>query len=167
MVVDAEKKTGAVLAQKGDARITKIGSFLRATRLDELPQFLNVLRGEMSIVGPRPERPELMEALSSAVPFFEERMRMIKPGITGLAQIKLSYTGGLRENSELEKLKNTLVNPYDMVELEGSVADDMRIKLLYDLVYSVSMESFLSFLKTDLEIILKTPAVMFLSRTGH
>ncbi len=167
MVNDAEKKTGAVLSQKGDPRVTKIGRLLRATRLDELPQFINVLRGEMSVVGPRPERPELVENLSLAIPFFEERMRYVKPGITGLAQIKLTYTGGLPDDSELSTIKDTLLNPFDLEELKGALADDMRMKLLYDLAYSASLESFTTFLKTDLDIIMKTPAVMFLSRTGQ
>ena len=93
MVQDAEKKTGAVIAAKGDPRITSIGKFLRRSRLDELPQLINVLKGDMSIVGPRPERPEILGNMSMAIPFFEERMRMVKPGITGLAQVELSYTG--------------------------------------------------------------------------
>ena len=93
MKVDAERKTGAVLANEQDPRISRVGRFLRKTRLDELPQFFNVLRGEMSIVGPRPERPELLENLALAIPYFEERMRGVKPGITGLAQVALGYTG--------------------------------------------------------------------------
>ena len=95
MVPDAEVKTGAVLSTDGDPRITPVGRFLRKTRLDELPQFFNVFKGEMSIVGPRPERPELIRNLALAIPFFDERMREIKPGITGLAQIHLSYRGRL------------------------------------------------------------------------
>ena len=93
MKPDAERLTGMVVATAGDPRITRVGKFLRRTRLDELPQFLNVLMGDMSIVGPRPERPELAEQLAMAIPYFEERMRDVKPGITGLAQINLSYTG--------------------------------------------------------------------------
>ncbi|MCK6550915.1 sugar transferase, partial [Myxococcota bacterium] len=93
MHVDAEVSSGAVLAKKDDPRLTVIGGFLRRTRLDELPQLVHVLRGEMSLVGPRPERPELMAKLEATVPFFEERMRLIKPGITGLAQVMLGYDG--------------------------------------------------------------------------
>src|SRR5262245_63402012 len=92
MKPDAEKHTGVVVATADDPRITRAGKFLRKTRLDEIPQFINVLRGDMSIVGPRPERPELAEQLAMAIPYFEERMRDLKPGITGLAQISLSYS---------------------------------------------------------------------------
>ena len=167
MVLDAEKKTGATLSKKNDPRITKIGGFLRRTRLDELPQFLNVIKGEMSIVGPRPERPELMRPLNASIPFFEERLRFIKPGITGLAQIKLLYDGNLPKNSELQRLKNSFVNPYNLDEAEGAVADGMRLKLLYDLVYSLCLERFSTFIKTDLTIMIKTPLVMFLGKTGQ
>ena len=166
MIPDAEVKTGVILAQEGDPRITRIGRFLRKTRLDELPQFFNVFKGEMSIVGPRPERPELIRNLALAIPFFEERMREIKPGITGLAQIHLSYRGRLPENSALAQLKNTLVNPFELDGVEDSEADDMRTKMLYDFAYSASMEDFWEFLRTDLGIMLKTPLVMFWSKTG-
>jgi lipopolysaccharide/colanic/teichoic acid biosynthesis glycosyltransferase len=167
MVQDAERMSGPILSSEEDPRTIRIGSFLRKTRLDELPQFLNVVRGEMSLVGPRPERPELIDNLSLAIPFFEERMRLVKPGITGLAQVKLSYSGQLAENSNLNEIIDTLINPYDMEELEGALADDMRTKMLYDMVYSASLEGFWSFLRTDMEIILRTPIVMFLSKTGQ
>jgi lipopolysaccharide/colanic/teichoic acid biosynthesis glycosyltransferase len=167
MVPDAEVKTGAVLSQKGDPRITRIGRFLRQTRLDELPQFFNVLKGEMSLVGPRPERPELIRNLALAIPFFEERMREIKPGITGLAQIYLSYRGRMRHDSELARLKDTLINPFDLDGVEDSEADDMRTKMLYDFAYSASLEDFWEFLRTDLGIMLQTPLVMFWSKSGE
>jgi lipopolysaccharide/colanic/teichoic acid biosynthesis glycosyltransferase len=167
MVQDAEAKTGAVLAKPGaDSRVTSIGGFLRKTRLDELPQFFNVFKGEMSIVGPRPERPELIQNLSAAIPFFEERMRLLKPGITGLAQISLSYSGQLQEGSNLAQLKATLINPFEIENADDSQADDMRTKMLYDFAYSVAMEDFWEFLRMDLEIIFKTPLVMFWKRSG-
>jgi lipopolysaccharide/colanic/teichoic acid biosynthesis glycosyltransferase len=167
MTADAEATTGAVLCRQNDPRVTRIGHFLRRTRLDELPRFFNVLKGDMSIVGPRPERPELMAPLNSSIPFFEERLRFVKPGITGLAQIKLGYDGDIPRNSDLAHLKPYLVNPFNMQELEGAVADGMRLKLLYDLVYASFLERFSSFIKTDLGIMLKTPIVMFYNRTGQ
>jgi len=166
MVQNAEAKTGAVLAQENDSRITPLGRFLRKTRLDELPQLFNVIKGEMSLVGPRPERPELIRNLSLAIPFFEERMRLIKPGITGLAQIYLSYSGRLPESSELAKFKDTLINPFALDGVEDSEADDMRTKMLYDFAYSAALENFWEFLRTDIGIIIKTPLVMFWSKTG-
>ncbi len=107
MVMDAERKTGAVWAQKGDSRITPVGNFLRKTRLDEVPQFWNVLRGEMSVVGPRPERPEFANRLAEEIPFYRAR-HAVKPGITGWAQVKYRY---------------------------GASAEDALIKLEYDLHY--------------------------------
>jgi lipopolysaccharide/colanic/teichoic acid biosynthesis glycosyltransferase len=166
MVQDAEAGTGAVLAEEDDPRVTRLGDFLRKTRLDELPQFFNVLRGEMSLVGPRPERPELIRNLSLAIPFFEERMRLIKPGITGLAQIHLSYSGRLPADSQLARLKATLVNPFDLDGVEDSEADDMRTKMLYDFAYSASLENLWEFLQMELGIIARTPLVMFWARTG-
>ncbi len=164
MVQDAESATGVTLAEKGDSRVTPIGGFLRRTRLDELPQFFNIIKGEMSLVGPRPERPELIRNLSLAIPFFEERMRLIKPGLTGLAQISLGYSGRMDKDSELGKLKATLLNPFDLAETEDSTADDMRTKMLFDFVYSAYMESFWQFLRTDAGVVLKTPLIMVLAR---
>jgi lipopolysaccharide/colanic/teichoic acid biosynthesis glycosyltransferase len=167
MVPDAERHTGVVIAGADDPRITKVGKFLRKSRLDELPQFWDVLRGKMSLVGPRPERPELLEQLSYAIPLFEERMRDVKPGITGLAQISLGYTGSIPEGSEIGRLASTLQNPWDLEETKGSLADDMRIKLLYDLAYTASLERFDTFLRTELGIIFKTPLVMLKMTQGR
>jgi lipopolysaccharide/colanic/teichoic acid biosynthesis glycosyltransferase len=157
---DAEKHTGPVLASADDPRITRVGRILRRTRIDELPQFWNVLFGDMSIVGPRPERPELAEQLAMAIPYFEERMRDVKPGITGLAQISLSYTGKPPPHSVLAPFESDLTNPFKMEGAEDALADDMRMKLLYDLAYSAATERLGPFVRLELEIILKTPLVM-------
>ena len=89
MVVNAEE-TGAVWSQKNDPRVTSIGAFLRKYRIDEVPQFINVLKGEMSLVGPRPERPEFVDDLALQIPYYKERL-MIQPGLTGWAQVRYPY----------------------------------------------------------------------------
>jgi lipopolysaccharide/colanic/teichoic acid biosynthesis glycosyltransferase len=157
---DAEKQTGPVLATEEDPRITRVGRILRKTRLDELPQFINVFLGEMSLVGPRPERPELAEQLAMAIPYFEERMRDVKPGITGLAQISLGYSGKPLPDSLIAAFQSDLTNPFKVEGAEDALADHMRMKLLYDLAYSAATEDVKAFLLLELSIILKTPLVM-------
>lgn len=107
MVADAEAHTGAVWASKGDPRVTRVGAFIRKTRLDELPQLFNVLRGEMVLVGPRPERPEFVSMLTEQIPYYRQR-HCVKPGLTGWAQINYKY---------------------------GDTFEDAMIKLEYDLYY--------------------------------
>lgn len=92
MYVDAETRTGAVWATANDPRVTKVGRFIRLTRLDELPQLINVLKGDMSIIGPRPERPEFAAVLRSRYRRFDKRLH-VKAGITGLAQVCGGYSG--------------------------------------------------------------------------
>jgi exopolysaccharide biosynthesis polyprenyl glycosylphosphotransferase len=108
---DAEKATGPVWSQKGDPRITKTGKFIRKVRIDEIPQFINVLKGEMSIVGPRPERPYFVEMLSHEIPYYQRRLK-VRPGITGWAQVKHKY---------------------------DETIDDVKTKLRYDLFYIENM----------------------------
>lgn len=99
MYIDAEKKGGAQWAIKDDPRITKVGNVIRKIRIDELPQLINVLKGDLSFVGPRPERPELVLEFSKIIPNFIDR-NLVKPGLTGLAQVSGGY-----EMTPAEKLK--------------------------------------------------------------
>ncbi len=119
MYIDAEARTGAVWAQKNDPRITPVGRWIRKLRLDELPQFLNVLKGDMAIVGPRPERPEFVSVLSEQIPFYGQR-HTILPGITGWAQINHKYGDTLEDT--ITKLE------YDLYYLKNlSFSLDMYI----------------------------------------
>jgi lipopolysaccharide/colanic/teichoic acid biosynthesis glycosyltransferase len=95
----AEEDTGAVWASENDPRTTKIGRFLRRSRIDEIPQLWNIIRGEMSFVGPRAERPEFHERLRKNVQFYEERY-LIKPGLTGWAQIHYRYGSSIADAAE-------------------------------------------------------------------
>lgn len=120
MVKNAESD-GAQLARKGDIRITKFGNFLRRTRLDEIPQFFNVLKADMSLIGPRPERPEFVKDLSKKIPFYEVR-QVIKPGLTGWAQVNAKYANS--DEDMIEKLQ------YDLYYIKHrSVFLDLRIIL--------------------------------------
>lgn len=160
MRTDAEKGTGAVLATEKDSRVTRVGRILRRTRLDELPQLWCVLTGQMSLVGPRPERPELLHDLAMAIPYFEERMRHVKPGITGLAQINLTYNGRAPAGSEIARLQGDLVNPFKIDQADEALADGMRLKLLYDLAYSATLDELGTYLRTEAAVILGTPVTM-------
>jgi lipopolysaccharide/colanic/teichoic acid biosynthesis glycosyltransferase len=101
MIVNAEKD-GAEYASKKDPRVTKFGRFLRKLRFDEIPQFFNVIKGDMSVIGPRPERPIFVAELSKKIPFYEVR-HIIKPGVTGWAQVNANY--GSSYDDALEKLQ--------------------------------------------------------------
>jgi len=123
MVHNAEEGIGVVWAKQNDSRVTRIGKFLRLTRLDELPQLINVLKEEMSFIGPRPERPEFVKELKEKIPYYPLR-HSVKPGITGWAQVNYRY---------------------------GASVDDAIEKLQYDLFYIQNMSLLLEiriFLKT-------------------
>lgn len=123
---DAEK-SGPKLASKDDSRITRVGRFLRRTRIDELPQFLNVIKGEMSIVGPRPERSFYIRSLEREIPEFTLRLRT-KPGITGLAQVEGGYANSVEMMSE--KLA------YDLKYI-SSLSTTEEIKILFKTFYVI------------------------------
>ncbi len=133
MRADAEKASGAVWAQSRDPRITRIGAFLRKSRLDELPQLVNVLRGDMSLIGPRPERPGFYRRLNAAIPFFAERTGGLKPGITGLAQVNQGYDATL---------------------------EDVRRKVAWDHAYALRLTGLRGWLAADVGIVFRTLAVM-------
>ena len=118
MVADAEKDTGPVWSQTTDPRVTKLGIILRRTGMDEIPQLFNVLKGDMSFVGPRPERPHFVTELQQKIPYYTQRLT-VKPGITGWAQVRYGY---------------------------GATLEDAVEKLQYDLYYIKNMSVFLDLL---------------------
>ena len=130
---DAEAACGPVWARKRDKRITRVGRFLRLTRLDELPQLINVLRGDMSLIGPRPERPQFYARLDAQAPFFADRTMGLRPGITGLAQVTQGY--------------------------DTSISDVQR-KVGLDAAYAMQLVTLRSWLAADSRIALQTLAVM-------
>ncbi len=137
MRTDAEAVGRPVWATERDPRITRVGHFLRKSRLDELPQLINVLRGEMSLIGPRPERPGIFNRLDSQIPYYAERIYGVRPGITGLAQVYQGYDRDL---------------------------DDVKSKLLYDHAYAVALSAPLAWISMDILIVVRTVMVMALGR---
>jgi lipopolysaccharide/colanic/teichoic acid biosynthesis glycosyltransferase len=121
MVNNCERVSGAQWSRPGDPRITRLGAFLRRTHLDELPQLWNVLKGEMSLVGPRPERPEFVPALAEAIPCYRERL-LVRPGVTGLAQVNLP------PDTDLESVRQKLTYDLHYVYQHGPWLD-VRIVL--------------------------------------
>lgn len=127
MYQDAEKRTGPIWSTKDDPRITRVGKFIRRVRIDELPQIWNVFKGEMSLVGPRPERPFFVEQLAKEIPYYKRRLR-VRPGITGWAQVKHKY------DENIEDVKTKL--QFDLFYIENmSLKTD--IKILFRTVFVV------------------------------
>ena len=137
MRVDAESDGKAVWAQENDPRITRVGAFLRKTRLDELPQLFQVLRGEMSLIGPRPERPSIADGLAKRLPGYDDRLAPCKPGITGWAQIHTGYDSSI---------------------------ESVREKLLYDFTYNAHLYGLRSYLIMEARVIVLTLVVMIYGR---
>jgi lipopolysaccharide/colanic/teichoic acid biosynthesis glycosyltransferase len=133
MRADAETKTGPVIAKRNDPRVTAFGRFLRKTRVDEIPQLWNVIKGDMSIVGPRPERPLISGNLEKDIPFYIERTYEVPPGITGLAQINMGY---------------------------NETTKHMDVKVALDHAYALSLSHPFKWLFTDFAIMLKTMLIM-------
>jgi lipopolysaccharide/colanic/teichoic acid biosynthesis glycosyltransferase/glycosyltransferase involved in cell wall biosynthesis len=129
MVQNAEAATGPTWASKNDARVTPLGRWLRKTRIDELPQLFNVLSGDMSLIGPRPERPEFYAKLEREIPFYRSRTYLLKPGISGLAQVMNGYDDDI---------------------------DAARRKIGWDYAYMLATSSFATWLKMDLDIVIRT-----------
>ena len=116
MVPDAESHTGPVWAAENDPRITRVGRFLRATALDELPQVINLWKGDLSLVGPRPERPELHEEFLKEAPGFHRRLE-VRPGLTGLAQVRGRYATRPRDKLRYDTLYMRRMSPLLDVKL--------------------------------------------------
>lgn len=128
MIADAEKNSGAVWAADGDGRVTAVGKFLRRTRIDELPQIWNILKGEMSLVGPRAERPEFHSLLKKEVPFYEERY-LTKPGLSGWAQINFRYGSSVKDAAEKLKYDLFYIKNRSLILDVGIVLKTIRIAL--------------------------------------
>jgi len=124
---DAEKLTGPVWSQKNDSRVTRVGKLIRKLRIDEIPQFINVLKGDMSVVGPRPERPYFVEKLSQEIPYYKRRLK-VRPGITGWAQVKHKY------DESIEDVKIKL--RYDLFYIEN-MSLRMDLKILFRTIFVV------------------------------
>ena len=137
MRVDAEADGRPVWAEEQDPRITRVGAFLRKSRLDELPQLFQVLRGEMSLVGPRPERPTIADELAIQLPGYDDRLMPCKPGITGWAQIHTGY---------------------------DTCLDSVREKLLYDFTYNAHLYDLRSYVAMELRVVTRTVSVMIFGR---
>ncbi len=140
MWVDAEARSGPVWATVADPRITPVGRFLRKARLDELPQLWNVLMGDMTLVGPRPERPSFVKQLSDMIPGYTDRVARCKPGVTGWAQIHCEYDTSI---------------------------DSVRTKVLYDLAYVAHLYDLRSYLGMEVNVALRTVMVMVKGKGAH
>jgi lipopolysaccharide/colanic/teichoic acid biosynthesis glycosyltransferase len=140
MVADAEVGTGPIWATEDDPRITGLGNRLRKARLDELPQLFNLLLGDMSLVGPRPERAHFTKMLAREIPGYHERLMGLKPGITGLAQIHCEYDTSI---------------------------DSVREKLLYDFAYALSLQRFRDYVRIEATTLLETVRVVLTGRGAH
>jgi exopolysaccharide biosynthesis polyprenyl glycosylphosphotransferase len=125
MRLDAEKKSGPVWARRNDPRVTSVGKLLRRAHLDEVPQFLNVLLGDMSLVGPRPERPYFVQKLAKDIPLYKHRLK-VRPGITGWAQVKHKYDESI--DDVRTKLK------YDLFYIEN-ISWRLDLKILFNTLY--------------------------------
>jgi lipopolysaccharide/colanic/teichoic acid biosynthesis glycosyltransferase len=138
MHVNAEAETGPTWASEDDPRVTRVGRFLRKTRLDELPQLVNVLFGQMSLIGPRPERPYFTRQLREEIPGYEDRIRALKPGLSGWAQVCCEYDSSI---------------------------ETVRTKLMYDLAYLAHLYRLRTFLWIELRILVRT-VVVIVTRRG-
>lgn len=128
MRIDAEKYSGPQLATQNDPRITRLGAFLRKTRIDELPQLINVINGDMSLIGPRPERPYFVEKYKREIPFYLNRVRA-KPGLTGLAQVEGGY------DVTMEDVKNKI--KHDLYYIDHADSLLLNLKILLKTVWVV------------------------------
>lgn len=124
---DAEKLTGPIWSTKDDPRVTRVGKFIRKIRMDELPQMINIFKGEMSLVGPRPERPFFVEKLAEEIPYYKRRLR-VRPGLTGWAQVKHKY------DESIEDVKAKL--RYDLFYIEN-ISLSMDLKILFRTIFVV------------------------------